>query len=117
MDDAAWAVAAGALTLGVVQTARLRWRAAVPGRRLRRMAVRAQAGEDEAGRVLERHGYRLVARQVTATWPVTVDGTTIDVMLRADYVVRRRGRTLVAEVKTGEEAPSITARPTRRQLL
>jgi len=37
--------------------------------------------------------------------------------LRADYLVERGGELLVAEVKTGEEAPSLETAATRRQLL
>ena len=115
--DAAWAVAGGALGLVMVQTARLSWRAGLPGRRIRLKARRAQAGEDRAIDVLDRHGYAIVARQPTARWPVTAGATEWEVLVRADYLVRRSGRTLVAEVKTGDEAPTIASRATRRQLL
>ena len=37
--------------------------------------------------------------------------------MRADFVVVRRGRRYVAEVKTGQAAPDIAAPATRRQLL
>src|SRR3954452_23251021 len=105
--ETAWAVAAGAAALSVVQTARLRWRAGLAGRRLRAKAVRAQAGEERALAVLARHGFSVVAPPPTARWPVRAGGTDWDVLVRADCLVRRGGRTFVAEVKTGDEAPSI----------
>ncbi|MCZ7678051.1 MAG: hypothetical protein M5U28_04430 [Sandaracinaceae bacterium] len=37
--------------------------------------------------------------------------------MRADLLVERGGLAWIAEVKTGAEAPSITTRATRRQLL
>ena len=37
--------------------------------------------------------------------------------MRADYLVELRGELLVAEVKTGEEAPQLSSAATRRQLL
>jgi hypothetical protein len=41
----------------------------------------------------------------------------LDAELRADYLVEARGELLVAEVKTGEAAPSLATAATRRQLL
>src|SRR5262245_45038780 len=37
--------------------------------------------------------------------------------LRADYLVEQNGQLLVAEVKTGDEAPNLETAATRRQLL
>lgn len=111
--DAPWAVAAAAVTLGLVQTARLRWRAGLAARRLRAQAARAQAGEARAERLLSRAGYAVVARQAVARWRVGAEEVTV----RADFLVERRARRLIAEVKTGEAAPSLSSRATRRQLL
>lgn len=109
------AAAGGGLAL--VQTARLWWRAAAVRWRLLEQSARATAGEALAEKLLAKAGYRLEARQATRRWAVLVDGTATDVSLRADFVVTRRGRRYVAEVKTGQEAPEIAAPATRRQLL
>jgi hypothetical protein len=77
----------------------------------------AQRGEAEAERILERLGYRVVERQARAEWSIVVDGQEQPVEVRADLIVSRKGRTFVAEVKTGELAPDPTHPPTRRQLL
>ena len=103
--------------VAVVQTARLWWRAASLRWRLAEQSARATAGEALAEKLLARAGFAVEARQVTRRWAVHVDGEAHEVTLRADFVVRRRGRRYVAEVKTGETAPAITAPATRRQLL
>ena len=96
------------------------WRADTRVRRgnVRRNAV-ARIGEADAERLLAQHGFEVVGRQVTAKWPLWIDGEEVQVHCRADLVVRprrdRRAR-YVAEVKTGGAAdPRLPA--TRRQLL
>src|SRR6478609_11447517 len=79
--------------------------------------ARASAGEVLAEKLLAKAGYRIDARQATQRWAVRVDGEAAEVTLRADFVVSRRGRRYVAEVKTGQDAPEIAAPATRRQLL
>jgi len=85
-------------------------------RRGRRVARRGLRAEVEAEIVLERHGYRILDRQVAAPWPMRVDGEELEAGLRADLVVGRRGRVFIAEVKTGA-ASRVTLPETRRQLL
>lgn len=103
--------------LALVQTMRLWWRVASVRWRLRDQSERAAAGEARAEKLLRRAGYRVDARQATQRWAVHVDGEPHEVTLRADFVVTRRGRRYVAEVKTGDDAPEIAAPATRRQLL
>ena len=103
--------------LALVQTARLWWRVASVRWRLQEQSARATAGEALAEKLLAKAGYRVEARQVTERWTVHVDGAPHEVTLRADFVVARRGRRFVAEVKTGQDAPEIAASATRRQLL
>lgn len=108
-------VALIAAVLALWVAARLRaWRGSA---RARRRAARAGAGEDGAARLLEQSGYTIVERQARVCWAPFVDGTPVMIELRADYLVEAGGELLVAEVKTGEEAPSIETAATRRQLL
>jgi hypothetical protein len=115
----AWAVLAivalaGALLALVlarlVRTWRGSWRA-------RRRATRAIAGEGDAATLLRRAGFRIVAVQARTWWAPLVDGEPHQIELRADYLVEADGELLVAEVKTGDEAPRLTTAATRRQLL
>ena len=77
----------------------------------------AQRGESEAEVILAALGYRVAERQARAAWSIVVDGAEVAIEVRADLLVTRRGRTFVAEVKTGAIAPDPTHPPTRRQLL
>lgn len=85
--------------------------------RARRRAARAGAGEEDAVALLLRAGFRIVARQARTRWAPLVDGEPIETELRADYLVEAGGERLVAEVKTGDAAPSLATAATRRQLL
>jgi Holliday junction resolvase-like predicted endonuclease len=80
-------------------------------------AARAGAGEDAAADLLEAAGFAILERQARVTWAPLVDGDPVMTDLRVDYLVERGGELLVAEVKTGEVAPSIASAATRRQLL
>ncbi len=94
------------------------WRAATRvGRANRARGLIARAGEAAAEPLLERAGYTVRERQVTAWWSLRVNGEPVEVWCRADLIVERRGRRFVAEVKTGERAPDPTRAATRRQLL
>jgi len=88
------------------------------GRRRARARMRtALAGEKRAARLLEENGYRIEKTQERAFWWITVDDETIEIQLRADYIVVRADRRYVAEIKTGDVAPDPTHPATRRQLL
>ncbi|CAN5913407.1 hypothetical protein BH11MYX3_BH11MYX3_42870 [soil metagenome] len=108
------AVLAGALVALVL--ARW-WRAFKGSRRAKVRAARAGAGEEHAARMLRAEGYTIVAVQVRTWWSPIVDGEPQEIELRADYLVELDGELLVAEVKTGDEAPRIATAATRRQLL
>jgi hypothetical protein len=85
--------------------------------RLLRRFARARVVEDHAVKLLDEQGYRVLARQVPVRYSLLVDGRAHDVDLQLDYVVERAGRQYVAEVKSGEVAPSLAHAPTRRQLI
>jgi hypothetical protein len=84
---------------------------------LRRRTRRASEGEKEAALLLERHGFAVEATQAVTRYAIEVDGMPVDVTVRADYLVSRRGERFVAEVKTGRLAPRLETPATRRQLL
>ena len=107
-----------ALVAAVVALIVARWLRGVRGSwRAKARAARAMAGEDRAADLLEAAGFRIVARQARIAWTPIVDGVPLALELRADYLVEANGERFVAEVKTGEEAPSLTTAATRRQLL
>jgi len=108
-------IAIAAAVVALWLAARLRaWRGSA---RAKARAARAGEGEDAAAALLEGAGYAIVERQARVTWAPLVDGAPVMMELRADYLVEGNGELLVAEVKTGDEAPSVTTAATRRQLL
>src|SRR5207253_47533 len=64
-----------------------------------------------------RRGFVVTARQASERWTVRLGDEEHAFTVRADYLVERAGRRFVAEVKTGEQAPRLEMRATRRQLL
>ena len=116
LDRPGWIAAAALSCLLLVQTARLLWLRSAPRRQLERARLQGREGERRAASLLERHGYRIEAVQPATTWTIECDGEPHAVSLRADLLVSRGGRRLIAEVKSGECAQLDTA-ATRRQLL
>ncbi|HUQ08455.1 MAG TPA: hypothetical protein VM261_38455 [Kofleriaceae bacterium] len=83
----------------------------------RRRARVALAGEARAEQLLADAGFLVVERQVAHVWHVAIDDDVHETALRCDFLVARDGERWVAEVKTGELAPSLATAATRRQLL
>lgn len=112
-------VLAAAVLVGVLLALVLgRWMRGWRGtHRAKVRAARAGAGEDGAAVLLRAAGFTIVARQVRTWWTPLVDGEPHEIELRADYLVEAEGELLVAEVKTGDEAPRFSTAATRRQLL
>ena len=107
------AIAAAVLALWLARLVR-RWRGSA---RAKQRAARAGAGEEAAAQLLADAGFTIVERQARVVWAPLVDGEPLHMELRADYLVEAGGELLVAEVKTGEEAPNLETAATRRQLL
>jgi hypothetical protein len=86
-------------------------------RRVGRTRKIGRRGEERALAFLDYEGYRILDREVVATGRLQVDGHAREYVVRADALVRRHGRTYVAELKGGAEVSRVTHRGTRRQLL
>ena len=116
MRDVVLIVATVAAVLVVVAVLRA---LAARGRRrtARRRARVALAGEARAEALLADAGFAILDRQVAHTWQIAVDDDVHEAALRCDFLVARDGQRWVAEVKTGDLAPSLTTAATRRQLL
>jgi hypothetical protein len=113
----AYAVAALFAAAFLALLAKRRIDKALERRRARLRGKRAIRGERDAEKLLRSLGYTIEARQPPAVWTVVCEGTSHDIALRADLLVRRGRARFVAEVKTGEAAPRLTTGATRRQLL
>lgn len=83
---------------------------------MRRRFARGRVGEQQAVSLLRRHGYEVLDEQLQKTTGLWVDGQWQEVVVRADLLAAKAGRTYVVEVKTGSKAPDPTSTATRRQL-
>lgn|GEM_PF-281070 len=82
-----------------------------------KMVKKAKRAEKEAAKVLQREGYNIKAIQQRATVYTEVDGKEQKNLVTADYLVSKKGKTFVVEVKTGKQTARVTASRIRRQLL
>lgn len=85
--------------------------------RSRMRIARGVKKEKDAKNVLRKLGYDIVSEQAEYNHSFKVDGKTITVPVRIDYMVRRNGKNYVVEVKSGEKVNSIYNKYTRRQVL
>jgi Holliday junction resolvase-like predicted endonuclease len=77
---------------------------------------RGRAGEEKARKYLLRHGFTILAEQATLKPAMIIGGERRKYDVRADFIVRKKGRRSVVEAKTGAAARP-WERATRRQLL
>ncbi len=84
---------------------------------IKRMLRKARKGEHKAIHLLESNGYTVTGAQERKTITTWINGKPYENHVRADYLVKKRGKTFVAEVKTGKNAPKPTLADTRRQLM
>lgn len=74
-------------------------------------------GHARALKLLDRYGFEVLEQEVSAPGLVQVDSRLEEYTVRADAMVRRKGRTYIAEFKGGAKSASLTTAATRRQLL
>lgn len=86
-------------------------------RRIARHRKLGRKGEARAIALLEKAGYTIEAEQASSHLEVEVDGVVETWLVRADFIVSRRGARFVAETKGGETSASVGTAATRRQLL
>ncbi|MDB4987282.1 MAG: hypothetical protein JWN04_2460, partial [Myxococcaceae bacterium] len=94
----------------------LKWKKFQGSRAASKAAKRGLKAEKEAEKVLKKLGYTLLQRQPPGSYWAIVDGESKEVKLNADLLVELRGKSFIAEVKTGAAAKFEHAE-TRRQLL
>lgn len=78
---------------------------------------RAIKKEEEAAILLKKNGYEIIEYHPELCYNVTVEKEEYSIRITPDYRVRKNNKEFIVEVKTGEFAPDITSRSTRRQLL
>ncbi|MDB4974170.1 MAG: hypothetical protein JWN48_2511 [Myxococcaceae bacterium] len=94
----------------------LKWKKISTKRAASKAAKRGLKAEKDAEKVLKKLGYTLLQRQPPGSYWAIVDGESKEVKLNADLLVELKGKSYIAEVKTGAAAKFEHAE-TRRQLL
>ena len=77
---------------------------------------RGAQAEKQAAKFLRRRGYKIIAAQLSEPILIYVDGEPQKSMVRADFLVRRRWKTYIVEVKSGQQG-TVRLPNVRRQLL
>lgn len=86
----------------------------------RSIRVRFKKGkklETKASAVLKRKGYKVLQTQVPVVHHFKVNGQDTSVQLYADYLVMKKKKKYLVEVKSGLKVNSVFHKDTRRQLL
>lgn len=86
-------------------------------RKKKKKFKKAEILEEEASTFLQKNGYEVIERHPEIGYTLSVNGEEYSIKVTPDYLVRKEGEILIAEVKTGESAPDISNRHTRRQIL
>ena len=81
----------------------------------RAISRRAQIGEAEAEKLLQKQGYVILDAQVRRPVGMTGDGERVESFIKIDYLVAKGARTYLVEVKTGKQA-NVRLPSVRRQL-
>ena len=85
--------------------------------KLSRRVGESLIAEEEAEDLLKEHGFKIIDRQRRADMVTFVNGKPNLSFVKADYIVEKKGKYYVAEVKKGEIVSNPTEPATRRQLL
>ena len=94
----------------------LKWKAFRVRTAASKAAKTGLKAEREAEKVLKKLGYTLLQRQPPGSYWAVVDGEPMAVKVSGDLLVELKGKTYMAEVKTGKAAKLDNAE-TRRQML
>lgn len=86
-------------------------------RKVKKRFDRGAKLELDAKRFLQNKGYTIIDYQSTYDHHYQVDGIDHTATIQPDYMVRKKGKTYIVEVKSGTSAISASNRNTRRQLL
>lgn len=86
-------------------------------KRLRKRFSKSRQAEKEAEKILRKKGYKIIDIQKSKPLFITIGDKIHRYLVRIDYLVKKRGKVYVVEVKNGEKTSYITNRETRRQML
>ncbi len=84
--------------------------------KLKRQFSKGNRGEKKAEQYLKSHGFKILGEQSHLQPKMWIDGTPVTFSIRADFLVRKKGRKGIVEVKTGKSV-NPASKNTRRQIL
>ena len=96
---------------------RISYRNYISKKRTQKSLKRGYTKEKEAAKFLKRKGYSILEHSKTYSYTLKFDGKSKLVYVEIDYLVKKNGKTYIVEVKSGNQAPNISNRSTRRQIL
>lgn len=73
--------------------------------------------EKKAAELLKKNGYKVVKYHYRKSYELKKNEEKVTINIEADYIVKRRGKRFIAEVKSGDAATEIKNSATRRQML
>ena len=88
--------------------------------RIRSIKKRLNRGvqkEKEAAQWLKKNGYKILDYQATLKYSLLANKEEFSIAVTPDFMVEKNGTKAIVEVKSGEVAPKIENKATRRQLL
>lgn len=83
----------------------------------RRRLKKGLVKEKEAYKRLTQLGYKIIGNNIKHNYSLQANQENINIGLEIDYLVKKKGKTYIIEVKSGESATQITNSNTRRQIL
>jgi len=86
-------------------------------RKIQKRFNKGRKAEKAAEKILTKNGYTIIETQKSKSLLVTIGDKLHHYIVRIDYLVKKRGKIYVVEVKSGDKIPYITNRETRRQML
>lgn len=87
------------------------------GVKTNRIFKKGRGAEEKARKVLKKQGFKIIQEQYPLEHDFYIDDKAISIDLRVDYLVQKKHRKFLVEVKSGQSAPTIFNKDTRRQLL
>ncbi|MDA3883287.1 MAG: hypothetical protein PF481_08370 [Bacteroidales bacterium] len=73
--------------------------------------------EEKAAQLLIKKGYTILSHHQKISYTAQYNRTQIPIKLETDYIVAKKGKTFLVEVKSGEHTAHILYAATRRQIL
>lgn len=85
--------------------------------RRRKRLKRGVKKEQEAYKVLEKLGFKVIGQNVRYNYSLLENSIDTEITLEIDYLVKKGKKKFIIEVKSGNSATRITNSSTRRQIL